>query len=467
MKNVETMCINHNLINKMKNTVKQHNLINCGDKIIVGVSGGADSVALLRALHALRAEYNLDLIVCHVNHKIRPGVAERDQGFVERLCQELGVECYVKEAHVESLAKEWKMSDEEAGRKVRYDFFKEVAGTDGKIATAHNKNDNAETVMMRFMRGTGLHGLTGIPYHRDNIIRPILDISRDEIEEYLEEVGQNHITDETNAQPIYTRNKIRLNLIPDIQDNFNPNFVETLTNNIANYKDEDDYMNKCAMEVVDGYFEFEHEGLWVSKNILVERHVALVKRAIKIAFSRAFGVELSSQVINNLVALIGKPNGTRMSVVDDIVASVQYSGIMIQCGTPDKMMTEFNLRTDVDDEVVLHTNNMSIRYGVVDAQNVVNNANTFYYPSHLCRHGFKLRTRRDGDVIMIAPGVRKKLKKFFIDEKIDAAERDNYWLLVNENNEVVWIPCLFGGRLKDKDRDGEFVKFVVGDGESI
>jgi tRNA(Ile)-lysidine synthase len=233
------MRIENNLVRKMINTIEQHNMIQANDRVIVGVSGGADSVALLRALRAVQSNYNLTLIVCHVNHKIRPGAAERDQKFVEELCRELGVECHVKEAHVETLAKEWNMSDEEAGRKVRYDFFNETAGVYGKIATAHNKNDNAETVMMRFMRGTGLHGLTGIPYQRDNIIRPILDISRDEIEEYLEEIGQTHITDETNLQPIYTRNKIRLNLIPEIQREFNPNFVETLTNNISTYRDED------------------------------------------------------------------------------------------------------------------------------------------------------------------------------------------------------------------------------------
>jgi tRNA(Ile)-lysidine synthase len=453
---------NHTIVNKMISTIQQHNMIGDGDRIVIGVSGGADSVALLRALHAIQTDYNLTLIVCHVNHKIRPGAAERDQRFVEELCRELGVMCYVKEANVEALAKEWGMSDEEAGRKVRYDFFNEFVCVDGKIATAHNKNDNAETVMMRFMRGTGLHGLTGIPYQRDNIIRPLLDISRDEIEGYLEEIGQPHITDETNLQPIYTRNKIRLNLIPEIQKEFNPNFVETLTNNITNYRDEDDFMFKCAYRAVEKYFDIEDaKKVWISKSIVEHEHVAIIKRAIRMAVADIFDVEMSSQAVNNIVDLIGKPNGTKMTVVGEIVASMQYSGIVIQEGADDKMMAEFNLRADVDHPVVIFTNNMTIRYGLVEAHNVVNNANWFYYPVHLCRNGFKLRTRRDGDVISIAPGIRKKLKKFFVDEKVDAAKRDEYWLLVNENNEVVWIPGLFGSRLKDDDRCGKFVKFEV------
>lgn len=450
------------LVRNMIKTIDKHNMIAPGDRIVIGVSGGADSVALLRALHAVQSDYNLTLIVCHVNHKIRPGAAERDQKFVEELCRELGVACYVKEADVEALAKEWGMSDEEAGRKVRYEFFNEHICVDGKIATAHNKNDNAETVLMRFMRGTGLHGLTGIPYQRENIIRPILDITRDEIEKYLDEIGQEHITDETNLQPIYTRNKIRLNLIPEIQREFNPNFVDTLANNIPNYKDEDDFMFKCAHNAVEKHFDIENDKkIWISKDIIEHEHVAVVKRAIRMVIADIFGEELPSQIVNNIVDLFKKNTGMKMTVVDDIIASVQHSGILIQEGTDDKMMAEFNLRTDIDYPVVLHTNNMSIRYSVVKAENVINNENTFYYPAQLCRNGFKLRTRRDGDVIVIAPGLRKKLKKFFVDEKVDAAKRDDYWLLVNEKNEIIWIPGLFGSRLKSEDRAGEFVKFEV------
>lgn len=453
---------NKTLIKKMLTTIEQHKMIKNGDKIVVGVSGGADSVALLRALDAVKTAYNLTLIVCHVNHKIRPGAAERDQKFVEDLCAELGVECHVKEANVEALAKEWDMSDEEAGRRVRYDFFNEIAGSNGKIATAHNKNDNAETVMMRFMRGTGLHGLTGIPYRRGNIIRPILDIARDEIEAYLAEINQTHITDETNLEPIYTRNKVRLNLIPYIQNEFNPNFIDTLANNIANYRDEDDFMTQQANRVVKENFDISDGKIWFAKDILKKEHVAVVKRAIRSAFVVAFDTELSSQSVNNIVVLLNKRSGTRMTIVDDIVASVQYSGVAIQNGSPDKIMCEFKIGTDlVERSGFLNTNNMTIGYRLRNADGVVNNANEFYCPIHMCKNGFTLRTRRDGDVVFVAPGIRKKLKKFFIDNKIDAARRDEYWLLVNENNEVVWIPGLFGSRLKDEDRSGEFVKFEI------
>lgn len=452
----------NNLIKKMITTIDNHNMISNGDRVVIGVSGGADSVSLLRALHAIRDDYNLRLVVCHVNHKIRPGTAERDQKFVETLCSELNVECHVKKAYVEHLAKEWNMSAEEAGRKVRYDFFNEIAGKNGKIATAHNKNDNAETILMRFMRGTGLKGLAGIPYRRGNIIRPLLDITRDEIEQFLADINQTHITDESNLQPIYTRNKIRLNLIPEIQKEFNPNFIETLANNIPNYADDEDYLSKQATEAIKHDFDFFNEEIRISKGLFLLEHPAIIKRAVKIAFSKTFGIELSSQAINNIINLNNKSIGTKMTVIDEIMAMVQYSNIIIRKGEPDKIMCEFKLDTSSENSFgTFHTDKMTICYETVNKENAVNNAREFFYPKSLCGKGFTMRTRREGDVVFIEPGVRKKLKKFFIDNKIDAHKRDQYWLLVNENNEVVWIPKLFGSRLAENMRNGEMIKFTI------
>ena len=453
---------NTKLVQLITKTIKKHHMLNKYDRVVVGVSGGADSVSLLMALNAIREDYFLDLVVCHVNHKMRPISAERDQEFVERLCKQMGVKCYTKIADVTALANEWNMSDEEAGRKVRYDFFNEIAGPQGKIATAHNKNDNAETVLMRFIRGTGLKGLTGIPYRRNNIIRPLLDASRDEIEQFLTDINQDHITDESNLQPIYTRNKIRLNLIPEIQREFNPNFIETLTNNIANYADDEDYMSKQAEKVLKHNFDFFDDEFRIHKGIFILEHPAIIKRAVKLAFSKTFGVELSSQAINNIVDLNNKSSGTKLTVIDEIVATAQYSNILIRKGSPDKIMCEFKIDTSAKNSCgTFHTDNMTITYETVTCENIVNNAREFYYPKDLCGEGLTMRTRRDGDVVYVEPGVRKKLKKFFIDNKIDAHKRDSFWLLVNDKNEIVWIPKLFGSRLAEKDRSGEMIKFTI------
>lgn len=450
------------MIQKMKETIAAHKLLERNSHIVVGVSGGADSVALLRALLAIRDEYNLTISVCHVNHKIRPGSAERDQEFVKRLCEQFNIPFFVKEVEVVQIAEELGISEEEAGRRIRYDFFNEVARERGLIATAHNKNDNAETVMMRFMRGTGLKGLTGIPYKRDNIIRPLLDVSREEIELFLKEIDQDHITDESNLLPVYTRNKIRLHLIPEIQQEFNPNFIDTLANNIANYADDEDYMNKQAVNAINCDFVFGDNELTIYKGIALVEHVAIIKRAVRIAFQRVFNIDLSSQAVAKIVDLFQKPVGTKTTIVDEIIATAQYSNIIIRVGAPDKIMCELKIDpTDHNCSGSFDTGKMTINYSVVHEDNAINTARVFYMPRNLCYGNLTLRTRREGDVVAMAPGIRKKLKKFFIDNKIDAAKRDNFWLLVNDRNEIVWIPQLFGGRLKEEDRTGEMIKFEV------
>lgn len=447
------------LIEKMLKTISQHNLISSGDRIVVGLSGGADSVALLTALLALRDAFNLTIIACHVNHKIRSGTAERDQKFVENLCSTLGVECHVKEAQVEALAKEWGLSVEEAGRRVRYDFFNEIAGETGKIATAHHMNDNVETVLMRFMRGTGLHGLTGIPYRRDNIIRPLLNISRSEIEEFLRENNISHITDESNFETIYTRNKIRLNLIPEIQRKFNSNFLETLTNNIGVYREEDDFIFQSASKIIPVYFKESNDEVEISKEIIEKEHVAVIKRAILMIMKKVFNIEPSSQVVKNINSLLVKPSGTSFTINDELIAIANYKTVVIRKNTV--------VEKD-DNEIIVDVNSDSVQVGElnikierVTAENVVNNSNVFYLPVQNCSSPLIFRTRRDGDVIVIAHGMKKKLKKFFIDQKVPAYERDKYWMLVDENKEVFWIPRLFGSRLEESKRCGEFVRFEV------
>jgi tRNA(Ile)-lysidine synthase len=450
------------LIEKMLKTISQHNLISNGDRIVVGLSGGADSVALLRALLSLRSAFNLTLVACHVNHKLRSGTAERDQRWVLELCSSIGVECHVKEAQVEALAKEWNISVEEAGRRIRYDFFNEIAGVNGKIATAHHMNDNVETVLMRFMRGTGLHGLTGIPYQRDNIIRPLLEVSRQEIEDYLAENNCSYVTDETNFEPVYTRNKIRLNLIPEIQREFNPNFVDSLSNNVSIYREEDDFMTQTAQEAVKKYFVLGTNMFAIDRCFYKHEHIAIVKRSIMIAAKTVLGVDLSSQAVNTIVSAFDKPRGKFFNIGDELIVLTELSSVNVG------MKDEFNPKINTSEfNVDLNTNgsiqlgNITIKYERVHASDVVNNENVFYFPIVDSNETLKFRTRRDGDVVIINPLMRKKLKKFFVDKKIPSYEKDKYWLLVNEDNNILWIPKLFGSRLKESQRTGEFMKFEI------
>lgn len=203
--------------------LRQYSLFSQGDRIAVGVSGGADSVALLRFLAALRPQFGWDLVVCHIHHGLRGAEADRDECFVRALAEQLGLPCAVSRIDAAALALRDHISVEEAGRMARYAFFAQTAGEGGRIATAHTLDDSIETVLMNLVRGTGLRGLCGIPRIRGNIVRPLLDCTRAEVEDYLGALGQPYCTDSTNLTDVYTRNRIRHDILPRLCA-LNPNF---------------------------------------------------------------------------------------------------------------------------------------------------------------------------------------------------------------------------------------------------
>lgn len=217
---------------KVLKTIKKYELIESGNNIVIGVSGGPDSMALLNILINLIENKKLDckIIVAHINHGIRKE-AEEETKYVKEFCERKNIPCYIKKEKVEDIARKEKIGTEEAGRKLRYCFFEEVAKETkaDKIATAHTSNDNAETVLMNIIRGSGTSGLKGIEIKRDNrYIRPLLESTRQEIESYCDEKKLNPKEDKSNKENIYTRNKVRNELIPYIEENFNPNIITSL-----------------------------------------------------------------------------------------------------------------------------------------------------------------------------------------------------------------------------------------------
>ena len=211
-------------------TVKKHSLIETYDNVLIGLSGGADSMALLYILLELQEEMDFNILVAHVNHGVRGDDAKRDQKFVKDQAEKLNLPYYTKDVDMVGYGKEKGITSEEAGRELRYGFFRDILKSvgGGKVAVAHNKNDQAETLIMRFMRGTGVDGLKGMEYIAGDIIRPILGIDRADIERYIETNNIEIVTDMTNFQNIYNRNKIRLELVPYIEENFNPSIIEAM-----------------------------------------------------------------------------------------------------------------------------------------------------------------------------------------------------------------------------------------------
>lgn len=232
---------------KVLDTIRKYKLIENGDKIVLGVSGGPDSIAMLDIFKDLRNILGFKIYVCHVNHMIRGQDAMNDQKYVEQYCKKNQIEFFTKNINVVEIANKQKIGTEEAGRNARYQFFEEVLKNTGanKIATAHNKNDNAETVLMHLLRGSGLSGLKGIdPIRNNKYIKPLIECERQEIENYCKEKNLNPCIDKTNFENTYTRNKIRNVVIPYIKNQFNPNIIETLTRLSEVVSNEDEFIEK-------------------------------------------------------------------------------------------------------------------------------------------------------------------------------------------------------------------------------
>lgn len=265
-------------------------LIKDGDKIVLGVSGGPDSMCMLDMMRELKEEKNIDfkIYVAHINHMIRKEAID-DEKYVQDYCKRYNIEFYVKRADVQKIANDKKIGTEEAGRKVRYDFFEEVLQKTGsnKIAIAHNKNDKIETIIMHLLRGSGLSGLKGIEPIRDNkYIRPLLECEREEIEQYCESKNLHPRIDKTNFENEYTRNKIRNIVIPYIKKEFNPNIIQTLSRLSEVAKDESNYVdlqtqktyNKLLIEKTDEQIVLNLKKFNQEENVIQKR---LVLKSIK------------------------------------------------------------------------------------------------------------------------------------------------------------------------------------------
>lgn len=232
MKSRKDFEINNIILERILKFINEYQLIKSGEKVVLGVSGGPDSIFMLDTLRKLKESKKLDceLVVAHVNHMIREEAID-DEQYVLDYCKKNNIDCYAKRIDVQKYANNNKVGTEEAGRILRYEFFDEILEhtNSQKIAIAHNKNDKAETIIMNLLRGAGLTGLKGIePIRNNKYIRPILEMERNEIEEYCEYNSLNPRIDKTNFENTYTRNKIRNIIIPYIKDEFNPNIIDAI-----------------------------------------------------------------------------------------------------------------------------------------------------------------------------------------------------------------------------------------------
>ncbi|MCM2283488.1 MAG: tRNA lysidine(34) synthetase TilS [Desulfobacula sp.] len=266
-------------------TVREFNMLESKDSILVAVSGGPDSVALLLSLLHLKQAHDLSIGIAHLNHRLRGEDALKDEEFVRDLAEHFSLPFFCEQEDVAAYAGRHRLSVEEAGREVRYDFFSRTANHHGydKIALGHNKNDNAELVLMNLLRGSGPKGLSGIPPVRDHhYIRPLIRMTKQEILDFLEAEGQTFRMDGSNTDTAYIRNAIRLRLIPVLESEFNPDIVDALDRLSHILRQEEDYLDAEAEKYFQAcLIEKQTAFLSFSKKKLSKLHPALVNRVIR------------------------------------------------------------------------------------------------------------------------------------------------------------------------------------------
>lgn len=288
-------------LEKVASACADYKMIEEGNAVVIALSGGADSVSLLHAMKQLSGRLGFEVSACHINHHIRGEESDRDMRFCEELCRRLGIPLVIREADVPALQQKHE-SLEECARRVRYDFFAEVSGGK-KLATAHNSNDCAETVLLNMMRGTGLKGLCGVPPVRGNIIRPLIYCTRADVEEYCRSNDLTWVTDSTNLDTDYTRNKIRHIILPEMLK-INGSLFPTMNRMERSLRSDSDFLEEMAAKALE---EARCPGGY-SAEALAALPTPLQSRAIRMIFS-AGGIEPSALRINTAAEILAAGRG--------------------------------------------------------------------------------------------------------------------------------------------------------------
>ena len=439
------------LLQILCNTIEKHNMLSKGDSVLIGVSGGADSVCLLHSLWSIKDKLGIRIYAAHLNHGIRGEEAQKDAEYVKKLCNQLDVELFYKFIKVEDLAKEENVSVETAGRLARYRFFKEVCIEKKikKIATAHNKNDQAETVLMRILRGTGIDGMSGIQYCReDGVIRPLLDTERSLIEEYCREEELDYCIDSTNTENDYTRNKIRNVLIPYLKEEYNPNITNALANMAETMAEDSEFINGYSKRLYNRI----NNPAPASKPVVLDIEslkmvdCSIQKRLIRLAVKDAMGKKYSLDKchIDSVLGLLDKETGVGTELPMGLRATVRYGWIAFE--TPQEVerlksipMFSDGLHYNLEIGKKYDIDEYSVSFDLVDLPAKAEKNQMIIDYDKVSGLELKVRTRERGDIIsLFKDGKSKKLKDFMIDKKIPLSKRGKIPLLCS-NNEVIAV----------------------------
>lgn len=448
------------MITKILSVIKKYNLIEHGETVIVGVSGGPDSICLLHVLNSIADSLGIRLFVVHVNHMLRGEESERDEQYVKGFCDSLKIPVFVSRIDVSELSKNKGISIEEAGRETRYAEFERYADKTGaaRIAVAHNRNDQAETVLMNIIRGTGLPGLKGMDYKTGKIIRPLLDIPRAEIEDYCRINSLNPRIDSSNLKNKYVRNKVRLDLIPYINELFKTNIVDSVLRMASLLREDYDFIENEALHAYDNSVaKCGGRAVELSLDNLTKAHPAIMKRMVRCAVKQVKGglKDIQSVHIDSVInlCLYGR-SGSRLCLPQGIIAVKSYKTLKIERESGQDRKPAFCKEVKVPGTTFVEAIEAYVEASIENFspvveyyRNVKNDTFVQFFDYDKLKEGINIRNRRNGDIFKPYRSIgTKKLKEYMIDSKIPRDKRDEIPLIAKDR-EIVWM---IGYKTSDK-----------------
>lgn len=464
------------MITTCKRYIDEFHMIKKGDLVIAGVSGGADSLCLFHVLVNLRSEMDFTLKVVHVEHGIRGEESKQDAAFVKELCQTYGVICKICEVDVPAYAKTHHLGVEEAARVLRYDAFLREADqaveqgileAQIKIALAHHADDNAETILFQMARGSGLAGLCGIKEVRKtekgfSYVRPLLWAKREQIETYLQKIGQEFCVDSTNADTDYSRNRIRRNILPELEK-VNKEAVSHMNQTAKRLGKIQDFLFCQAKEAYQTCVTETAKTCEIQLSELAKLHPALGEEVVKLAVYEAAGQkkDIGAVHIEAVFSLRELQSGKKISLPYDLVARREFDRIIIEMGgtgnqddpyrkdwnrqkkacsiTPDFLEELKTSGREVSFFVDEEKFSLKIEKFLGKIEEIPKKRYTKFLDYDMIKDGFTIRTRRPGDEICIdEAGHHKKVKDYFVQEKVSQELRDEIWLMAQES-QILWI----------------------------
>lgn len=456
----------YSLLEKVKKTITKYSMLNKGDRVVVAVSGGPDSVALLYLLEEIKKEYDLKLFIAHLNHKLRGKESDYDQEFVFNLASKLGLKFYSKSFNVKKLAKKKRLSLEEGARVARYDYLNQVASKvkAQKIALGHTADDQAETVLMRLLRGSGSLGLSGIPPKGDKLIRPLIEVKREEVEGFLKGGKIKFRTDSSNLRPDFLRNKLRLKLLPLIEREYNPKIKKVLGRTSYLLSEEEKYLKKKALELFKkSLIEKNETEIILDLENFFDYDKSLKRIIIRICLERLEGSlkKIGFEPAERLLNLVEK--GKTGKKIDFGKGLSSYVSKDYLCFYKNKKKKKHSFVFHPPGEKNLKSSGLKVKSQILEFFSLDDiEKNKDPYQAHLdldkLKFPLRLRSRKDGDWFKpLGMKGKKNLSDFLIDKKIPSYKRDDVLLLVSDKK-IAWV---IGHRISEDFKVTEKTKKVL------